>query len=101
MLADDRPAALADLDAEVVQGEGGVGVGHGDASSGDGVRIGRGARKSRPGRGGLAWHFIQGVRRGSNPHLLLHRQACRNRYTTDTITPDRPDQWTAGDSNPE
>jgi hypothetical protein len=27
----------------------------------------------------------QGVRRDSNPHLLVHSQVCRNRYTTNTI----------------
>ena len=30
----------------------------------------------------------KGIRWGSNPYLLLHRQACRNRYTTDTMNTD-------------
>ena len=27
----------------------------------------------------------QGIRRESNPYLLVHSQACSDRYTTDTI----------------
>ena len=46
--------------------------------------------------------LAQGVWRESNPHLLLHRQACRNRYTTDTDDKDvRSRQWTAGELNPD
>ena len=32
----------------------------------------------------------RGIRRESNPHLLVHSQACSDRYTTDTIS------WAAG-----
>ena len=32
----------------------------------------------------------QGIRRESNPYLLVHSQACSDRYTTDTIS------WAAG-----
>jgi hypothetical protein len=32
----------------------------------------------------------QGIRRESNPYLLVHSQACSDRYTTDTIN------WAAG-----
>ena len=32
----------------------------------------------------------QGIRRESNPYLLVHGQACSDRYTTDTIS------WAAG-----
>ena len=39
----------------------------------------------------------QGIRRESNPYLLVHSQACSNRYTTDTMSIQQPDQ----DSNPE
>ena len=28
----------------------------------------------------------QGIRRESNPYLLVHSQACSDRYTTDTIS---------------
>jgi hypothetical protein len=31
-----------------------------------------------------------GIRRESNPYLLVHSQACSDRYTTDTIN------WAAG-----
>lgn len=32
--------------------------------------------------------YSKGDRRESNPHFLLHRQTCRNRYTTDTMLTD-------------
>ena len=40
----------------------------------------------------------QGIRRESNPYLLVHSQACSGRYTTDTmLNLQQPDQ----DLNPE
>ena len=38
----------------------------------------------------------QGIRRELNPYLLVHSQACSDRYTTDTVS-KQPDQ----DLNPE
>ena len=38
----------------------------------------------------------QGIRRELNPYLLVHSQACSDRYTTDTMS-KQPDQ----DLNPE
>jgi hypothetical protein len=32
----------------------------------------------------------QGIRRESNPYLLVHSQACSDRYTTDTISISSP-----------
>ena len=37
----------------------------------------------------------QGIRRESNPCLLVHSQACRNRYTTETILGRRHRSGTA------
>jgi hypothetical protein len=39
----------------------------------------------------------KGIRRELNPCLLVHSQACSNRYTTDTHVNQQPDQ----DLNPE
>ena len=32
----------------------------------------------------------QGIRRESNPYLLVHSQACSDRYTTDLLEASRP-----------
>ena len=53
-----------------------------------------------PGAHSCTLHFTsmgsQGIRRESNPYLLVHSQACSDRYTTDTMS-KQPDQ----DLNPE
>ena len=38
----------------------------------------------------------QGIRRESNPYLLVHSQACSDRYTTDTINRTAVTKWCDG-----
>src|SRR5262245_66053469 len=38
----------------------------------------------------------QGIRRESNPYLLVHSQACSDRYTTDTIKWAAVTEWCDG-----